>query len=36
MEHTLEKIEELYYNGEIDVLEMLKALDECYTVTRSR
>jgi len=36
MEYTYEELEELYYNGEIDVFEMLKALDECYIVTRSR
>ena len=26
MEYTYEEIEELYYNGEIDVFEMLKSL----------
>ena len=26
MEYTYEELEELYYNGEIDVFEMLKAL----------
>jgi len=31
MEYTYEELEELYYNGEIDVFEMLKALDEMNT-----
>ena len=27
MDYTIEELEELYYNGEIDVFEMLKALN---------